>query len=85
VPGLVDLSDLASESDGVAKTVLESVQEMLLKLALQMARDDYEIRRERQRQGLFRNISLISPFLRFIFQKCPDCPKLVAALFDILS
>ena len=52
IPGLVDLSDLASESDGVAKIVLESVQELLLKLALQMARDDYEIRRERQRQGV---------------------------------
>ncbi len=32
--------------------VLESVQELLLKLALQMARDDYETRRERQRQGV---------------------------------
>ena len=52
VPGLVDLSDLADETDGVAKIVLESVQELLLKLALQMARDDYEMRRERQRQGV---------------------------------
>jgi DNA invertase Pin-like site-specific DNA recombinase len=52
VPGLVDLSDLADEADGVAKIVLVSVQELLLKLALQMARDDYEIRRERQRQGV---------------------------------
>jgi DNA invertase Pin-like site-specific DNA recombinase len=52
VPGLVDLSDFATESDGVAKIVLESVQELLLKLALQMARDDYETRRERQRQGV---------------------------------
>ena len=52
VPGLVDLSDLAAEADGVAKIVLESVQELLLKLALQMARDDYETRRERQRQGV---------------------------------
>jgi hypothetical protein len=34
VPGLVDLSDLASEADGVAKIVLESIQELLLKLAL---------------------------------------------------
>ena len=49
VPGLVDLSDFAAEADGVAKIVLESVQELLLKLALQMARDDYETRRERQR------------------------------------
>jgi DNA invertase Pin-like site-specific DNA recombinase len=41
VPGLVDLSDFAAETDGVARIVLESVQELLLKLALQMARDDY--------------------------------------------
>ena len=52
VPGLVDLSDLADEADGVARIVLVSVQELLLKLALQMARDDYETRRERQRQGV---------------------------------
>ena len=52
VPGLVDLSNFATEADGVAKIVLESVQELLLKLALQMARDDYETRRERQRQGV---------------------------------
>lgn len=52
VPGLVDLSDLAAESEGIAKIVLESVQELLLKLALQMARDDYEVRRDRQYQGV---------------------------------
>ena len=52
VPGLVDLSDFATEADGVARIVLESVQELLLKLALQIARDDYETRRERQRQGV---------------------------------
>jgi len=52
VPGLVDLSDFAAAADGVARIVLESVQELLLKLALQMARDDYETRLERQRQGV---------------------------------
>lgn len=52
VPGIVDLSELAAEADGVARIVLESVQELLLKLALQIARDDYETRRERQRQGV---------------------------------
>lgn len=52
VPGVVDLSELAAGAQGVAKVVLESVQDMLLKLALQMARDDYEDRRERQRQGI---------------------------------
>lgn len=48
----MDLSDLAAETDGVARIVLESVQELLLKLALQMAREDYETRRDRQRQGV---------------------------------
>jgi DNA invertase Pin-like site-specific DNA recombinase len=52
VPGLVDLSEFAAEADNVARIVLESIQELLLKLALQMARDDYETRRERQRQGV---------------------------------
>ncbi|RVG82176.1 recombinase family protein [Sinorhizobium meliloti] len=52
IPGVVDLSDVAAEAQGVAKIVLESVQEMLLKLALQIARDDFEVRRERQRQGI---------------------------------
>ena len=52
IRGLVDLSDLAADADGMTKIVLESVQELLLKLALQMARDDYETRRERQRQGV---------------------------------
>ncbi|CAZ15889.1 recombinase family protein (plasmid) [Xanthomonas albilineans] len=52
VPGVVDLSDVAAEAKGVAKVVLESVQELLLRIALQMARDDYEDRRERQRQGI---------------------------------
>ncbi len=52
VPGIVDLSDLAAGADGVTRIVLEAVQELLLKLALQMARDDYETRRERQAQGV---------------------------------
>ena len=52
IPGLVDLSEVAHAADGMAKIVLESTQEMLLKLALQMARDDYETRRERQPQGI---------------------------------
>lgn len=52
VPGIVDLSELAANADGVARVVLESVQAMLLRVALQMARDDYEDRRERQRQGI---------------------------------
>jgi len=52
VPGVVDLSELTETAEGVARIVLQSVQDMLLRLALQMARDDYEDRRERQRQGI---------------------------------
>lgn len=52
IPGVVDLSDLAGASDGISRIVLEAVQEMLLKIALQAARDDYETRRERQSQGI---------------------------------
>lgn len=54
VPGVIDLSELAKESTDVARIVLESVQDMLLRLALQMARDDYEDRRKRQEQGISR-------------------------------
>ena len=52
VPGIVDLSKLVAGSAGVARIVLEAVQEMLLRVALQTARDDYEDRRERQWQGI---------------------------------
>lgn len=52
IPGLVDLSEQVDAADDISKIVLNSVQELLLKLALQMARDDYETRRERQRQGV---------------------------------
>jgi DNA invertase Pin-like site-specific DNA recombinase len=52
VPGIVDLSDLAAEVDGVPKIIIEALQDMLLKVALQMAREDYMDRRERQRQGV---------------------------------
>lgn len=52
VPGIVDMSDLVADSAGVARIVLEAVQDMLLRVALQTAREDYETRRERQRQGI---------------------------------
>ncbi len=52
IPGVVDLSELVKNATGVAKVVLEGVQDMLLRMALQIARDDYEDRRERQRQGI---------------------------------
>lgn len=52
VPGLIDLSDLAATADGMARIVLDATQNMLLKIMLQQCRDDYEVRRERQAQGI---------------------------------
>jgi DNA invertase Pin-like site-specific DNA recombinase len=52
IPGVVDLSDLTAAAEGARKIVLEDVQAMLLRLALQIARDDCEERRRRQRQGI---------------------------------
>lgn len=53
VPGIVDFSDIIDRSeDGMSKIVLESMQELLLKIALQMSRDDYEFRKKRQREGI---------------------------------
>jgi DNA invertase Pin-like site-specific DNA recombinase len=50
VPGIVDLSDI--QADGMARIILDAVQEMLLKVAMQMARDDWETRAVRQAQGI---------------------------------
>ncbi|WP_426117308.1 recombinase family protein [Massilia sp. PWRC2] len=52
IPGIVDLSEITDASEGVAKIVLASIQDLLLKLALHMARDEYENRRERAQQGI---------------------------------
>jgi DNA invertase Pin-like site-specific DNA recombinase len=52
IPGIVDFSELANESKGVTQIVLQAMQDMLLKIALQLARDDYENRRERQQAGI---------------------------------
>ena len=52
VPGLVDLSEFAATATGVSKIVLDTMQTRLMRFALQMARDDYEVRRTRQEQGI---------------------------------
>lgn len=52
VPGIVDLSDLIEGAKGVTKVFLDGMQDMILKVLLQLARDDWENRRERQRQGI---------------------------------
>lgn len=52
VPGVVDLSDLSGSIEGVARIILDETQKMILKVILQLAHDDWENRRERQRQGI---------------------------------
>ena len=52
IPGVVDLQDFTEQAEGMARIVLDAMQGLLLKLALQMARDEYETRRDRQRQGI---------------------------------
>ena len=52
VPGVVDLSDI--DAKGIAKVVMDCMQDMILKMTLQIAREDYEIRRKRQKQGIER-------------------------------
>lgn len=51
IPGIIDLSQIQTDSE-IAKIVLDSIQTMLLKIALQMSRDDYEQRKNRQAAGI---------------------------------
>ena len=68
IPGLVDLSEVTAGTEGMTRIVLEAMQELLLKLALQMARDDYETRRERQRQG----VELARPVGRYLGRRTDE-------------
>lgn len=53
VPDLIDLSDVISNtSDELTKIVLEANQKMMLKIALHMARKDWEQRATKQASGI---------------------------------
>ena len=53
VPGIIDFSDIIDKTDDtMSKIVLETMQELLLMIALQMSRDDYEFRKKRQHEGI---------------------------------
>lgn len=53
VPDLIDLSDIiASSTDKLVQIVLEANQKMMLKIALHMARKDYEQRASKQASGI---------------------------------
>ncbi len=51
IPGIIDLSQIQTDSE-IAKIVLDGIQTMLLKISLQMARDDYEQCPSRQAAGI---------------------------------
>jgi DNA invertase Pin-like site-specific DNA recombinase len=53
VPDLIDLTDIiASSTDPLVQIVLEANQKMMLKIALHMARKDYEQRATKQASGI---------------------------------
>lgn len=52
VPGIVDLLELVDAASGAAKVALQDVQDMLLRVLLQIARDYFECRCQRQRLGI---------------------------------
>ena len=52
IPGVINFSDFINDEDQITKIILKSIQEMLLKLTLQIARDDYELRQKRIKQGI---------------------------------
>lgn len=55
VPDLIDLSDIiASSTDPLVKIVSEANQKMMLKIALHIARKDYEQRATKQASGIAR-------------------------------
>ena len=53
IPNIVDLTELMTANQTeLSKIIMGSIQDMLLKMSLQIARDDYELRRERQLAGI---------------------------------
>lgn len=53
IPDVIDLSDITSgmEPDSIAALVLQGTQDMLLRLMLKLANEDYETRRRRTAEG----------------------------------
>ena len=52
IPGVVDLSHLEFNGNDFMRRVIEEVQRIFLLIALQAARDDYEDRLRRQKEGI---------------------------------
>lgn len=53
IPDIIDFSEIIDNTDNeIGKIVLDSVQTIILKIALQMAYEDYQTRRKRQKEGI---------------------------------
>jgi DNA invertase Pin-like site-specific DNA recombinase len=52
IPGVIDLSEFSKDASGISKIVLDQVQDMLLKIALQMAHEDYLLIKKRREEGI---------------------------------
>ncbi|MFH4134547.1 recombinase family protein, partial [Acinetobacter baumannii] len=52
IPGVIDLSEFSKDASGISKIVLDLVQDMLLKIALQMAHEDYLLIKKRREEGI---------------------------------
>nr|QZX59028.1 putative resolvase [Acinetobacter baumannii] len=52
IPGVIDLSEFSKDASGISKIVLDQVQDMLLKIALQMAHEDYLLIKKRREEEL---------------------------------
>lgn len=51
IPGILDLSQIDVDTE-IGRIVLDAIQSLLLRIALQNAREDYETRRKRQAAGI---------------------------------
>lgn len=53
IPDVIDFSDIIENTNNeIGKIVLDSVQNIILKIALQMSYEDWLIRRKRQKEGI---------------------------------
>lgn len=52
IPGVVDLTEVSVGQDGPAKILMDGMQDMLMRLALYQARNDWEKRRRRAAEGI---------------------------------
>ena len=72
LPEVLDLPAIKAAEDSMESIVLKSIQDLLLKILLKSASDDYEMRRRRQAAGISRAKSEGKQFGRRVSQKRVD-------------